>query len=183
MGDISLGELDREVVKDYVTRMQSMPGNLYLMRRKYKISNTHKLIEKALADGQPVMSRDAIGRHIESLGSMLKWAKSERYLLDNPAENLLAQSRPTVREQDRRISSPSMNYCVFSLLTGSKLVPEHLTNTDVTRAFARFTTGCPYSHYMLAGASMSFASFIWRTFAWIKTVLPILILILMHRIR
>lgn len=102
MGDISLGELDREVVKDYVTRMQSMPGNLYLMRRKYKISDTHKLIEKALADGQPVMSRDAIGRHIESLGSMLKWAKSERYLLDNPAENILAQSRPTVREQDRR---------------------------------------------------------------------------------
>ncbi|HHT5682976.1 site-specific integrase [Klebsiella sp. RHBSTW-00484] len=102
MGDISLGELDREVVKDYVTRMQSMPGNLYLMRRKYKISDTHKLIEKALADGQPVMSRDAIGRHIESLGSMLKWAKSERYLFDNPAENILAQSRPTVREQDRR---------------------------------------------------------------------------------
>ncbi|WKA63179.1 site-specific integrase [Pectobacterium aroidearum] len=102
MGDMSLGELDREVVKDYVTRMQSMPGNLYLMRRRYKISDTHKLIEKALADGQPVMSRDAIGRHIESLGSMLKWAKSERYLLDNPAENLLAQSRPTVREQDRR---------------------------------------------------------------------------------
>ncbi|HBO0701542.1 TPA: site-specific integrase [Enterobacter kobei] len=102
MGDISLGELDREVVKDYVTRMQSMPGNLYLMRRKYKISDTHKLIEKALADGQPVMSRDAIGRHIESLGSMLKWTKSERYLLDNPAENILAQSRPTVREQDRR---------------------------------------------------------------------------------
>lgn len=102
MGDLSLGELDRDVVKDYANKMQNMPGNLYLMRRKYKIYDTHKLIEKALIDGQPVMSRDAIGRHIESLGSMLKWAKSERYLFDNPAENLLAQSRPTVREQDRR---------------------------------------------------------------------------------
>ncbi|AKE08964.1 site-specific integrase [Serratia liquefaciens] len=102
MGDLPLGELDREVVKDYVARMQKMPGNLYLMRRKYKISETNKLIEKALADGQPVMSRDAIGRHIESLGSMLRWAKSERYLLDNPAENVLAQRRVMVREQDRR---------------------------------------------------------------------------------
>jgi hypothetical protein len=82
-----------------------------------------------------------------------------------------------------KTSSRRMNYCVFSLLTGSKLVQEHLTNTDLTRAFARFTTGCPYWHYMWAGASMSFASFIWRTFVWIKTVLPILILILMHRIR
>lgn len=82
--------------------MQNMPGNLYLMRRKYKISDTQKLIEIALADGQPVMSRDAIGRHIESLGSMLKWAKSERYLFDNPAENVLAQRRVMVREQDRR---------------------------------------------------------------------------------
>lgn len=102
MGDLKLGKLDRELVKDYVARMQKMPGNLYLMRRKYKISETNKLIEKALADGQPVMSRDAIGRHIESLGSMLRWAKSERYLLDNPAENVLAQRRVMVREQDRR---------------------------------------------------------------------------------
>ena len=102
MGDLTLGELNRDVVKDYVTKMQNMPGNLYLMRRKYKISDTHKLIEIALADGQPVMSRDAIGRHIESLGSMLKWAKSERYLFDNPAENVLAQRRVMVREQDRR---------------------------------------------------------------------------------
>jgi integrase len=102
MGDMPLSELDRDVVKDYVNRMQNMPGNLYLMRRKYKISDTHKLIETALADGQPVMSRDAIGRHIESLGSMLKWAKSERYLFDNPAENVLAQRRVMVREQDRR---------------------------------------------------------------------------------
>lgn len=102
MGDLSLGELDRDVVKDYVNKMQNMPGNLYLMRRKYKISDTHKLIEKALVDGQPVMSRDAIGRHIESLGSMLKWAKNERYLFDNPAENVLAQRRVMVREQDRR---------------------------------------------------------------------------------
>ncbi|HDG9807408.1 TPA: site-specific integrase [Raoultella planticola] len=102
MGDMSLSELDRDVVKDYVSRMQKMPGNLYLMRRKYKISDTHMLIEKALADGQPVMSRDAIGRHIESLGSMFKWAKSVRYLLDNPAENVLAQRRVMVREQDRR---------------------------------------------------------------------------------
>ncbi|HDL7099331.1 TPA: site-specific integrase [Yersinia enterocolitica] len=102
MGDMSLSELDRDVVKDYVSRMQKMSGNLYLMRRKYKISDTHMLIEKALADGQPVMSRDAIGRHIESLGSMFKWAKSVRYLLDNPAENVLAQRRVMVREQDRR---------------------------------------------------------------------------------
>jgi hypothetical protein len=70
MGDLTLGELNRDVVKDYITKMQNMPGNLYLMRRKYKISDTQKLIEIALADGQPVMSRDAIGRHIESLGSM-----------------------------------------------------------------------------------------------------------------
>ena len=31
---------------------------------------------------------------------MLKWAKSERYLFDNPAENVLAQRRVMVREQD-----------------------------------------------------------------------------------
>ncbi|TKI03798.1 site-specific integrase [Martelella alba] len=102
MGDLTLGELNRDIVKNYVTKMQNMPSNLYLMRRKYKISDTQKLIEIALADGQPVMSRDAIGRHIESLGSMLKWAKSERYLFDNPAENVLAQRRVMVREQDRR---------------------------------------------------------------------------------
>lgn len=47
MGDLKLGKLDRELVKDYVARMQKMPGNLYLMRRKYKILETDTLIEKA----------------------------------------------------------------------------------------------------------------------------------------
>ena len=130
------------------------------MRRKYKISDTHMLIEKALADGQPVMSRDAIGRHIESLGSMFKWAKSVRYLLDNPAENVLAQRRVMVREQDRRdLFTEDELLRIFSA-DWFKMVPEHQTNTDVTRVFARFTTGCPCWHYMWAGVSMSFASFI-----------------------
>lgn len=108
-----MGGLDREVVKNYFSRMQKMLGNLYLMRRKYKFSDTQKLIETLLADGLPVMSRNAIGRHIESLGSMLKWAKSERYLFDNPVENVIAQRRVMVREQNRQTSSPAMNNVNF----------------------------------------------------------------------
>ena len=142
MGDLSLGELDRDVVKDYANKMQNMPGNLYLMRRKYKIYDTHKLIEKALVDGQPVMSRDAIGRHIESLGSMLKWAKSERYLFDNPAENVLAQRRVMVREQDRR-----------ELFTEDELVQIFSADwfkkgTGTPNQYGRYTSFRPF-HYWL----------------------------------
>lgn len=142
MGDLPLGKLDRDVVKDYVARMQNMPGNLYLMRRKYKITDIHKLIEKALADGQPVMTRDAIGRHIESLGSMLKWAKSERYLLDNPAENVLAQRRVMVREQDRR-----------DLFTGDELIQIFTADwfkngAGTPNQYGRYTHFRPY-HYWL----------------------------------
>lgn len=142
MGNLTLGELNRDVVKDYVTKMQNMPSNLYLMRRKYKISETPKLVEKALADGQPVMSRDAIGRHIESLGAMLKWAKSERYLFDNPAENVLAQRRVMVRDQDRR-----------DLFTDSDLVQIFSADwfkkgAGTTNQYGRYTSFRPF-HYWL----------------------------------
>lgn len=142
MGDMSLGELDREVVKDYVSRMQKMPGNLYLMRRKYKISDTRMLIERALADGQPVMSRDAIGRHIESLGSMFKWAKKVRYLLDNPAENVLAQRRVMVREQDRRdLFTEDEQLRIFS-------TDWFKTGAGTPNQYGRYTSFRPF-HYWL----------------------------------
>ncbi|HIE4011811.1 TPA: DUF6538 domain-containing protein [Serratia marcescens] len=171
MGDLKLGKLDRELVKDYVARMQKMPGNLYLMRRKYKVSETNKLIEKALADGQPVMSRDAIGRHIESLGSMLRWAKSERYLLDNPAENVLAQRRVMVREQDRR-----------DLFTEEELIKIFSADwfkkgEGTPNQYGRYTRFRPYHYWrcIWADASMNFASFIWRIFGLIKMECRLLI--------
>ncbi|MBK4716307.1 MULTISPECIES: site-specific integrase [Tenebrionibacter/Tenebrionicola group] len=102
MGDVTLAELDRNVVKNYVSRMQRMPSNLYLMQRRYAAEDLEQLIEKALDAGESLMTKDAIGRHMASLGSMLKWACKENYLIANPVENVLAKRKKTARSQDNR---------------------------------------------------------------------------------
>ncbi|GAB7448224.1 DUF6538 domain-containing protein [Enterobacter kobei] len=102
MGDLTLAELDRNVVKNYVARMQRMPSNLYLMQRRYAAEDLDQLIEKALEAGESLMTKDAIGRHMASLGSMLNWACKETYLIANPVENVLAKRKKTARSQDDR---------------------------------------------------------------------------------
>lgn len=65
-----------------------------------------------------------------------------------------------VREQDRRdLFTDEELEQIFSADWFEK-ARERPINTDVIRASARFTTGCLCWHYMWAGASMSFASFI-----------------------
>ncbi|HDL8331269.1 site-specific integrase [Yersinia enterocolitica] len=102
MGDLTLADLDRDVVKDYVVKMQNMPGNLYLMRRRYDAEDFNQLIEKALAADEPKMTKDAIERHIASMGAMLEWARKETYLIANPTENVLAKRKRTSKDQDKR---------------------------------------------------------------------------------
>ncbi|EKN5921234.1 TPA: DUF6538 domain-containing protein [Yersinia enterocolitica] len=102
MGNLTLGELDRDVVKVYVAKMQKMPGNLYLMRRRYGAEDLNQLIEKALAAGEVTMTKDAIERHIASLGAMLEWARKETWLIANPIDNVLAKRKRKNKEQDKR---------------------------------------------------------------------------------
>lgn len=102
MGNLTLGELDRDVVKVYVAKMQKMPGNLYLMRRRYAAEDLNQLIEKALAAGEVTMTKDAIERHITALGAMLEWARRETWLIANPTENVLAKRKRKNKDQDKR---------------------------------------------------------------------------------
>lgn len=102
MGNLTLGELDRDVVKVYVAKMQKMPGNLYLMRRRYAAEDLNQLIEKALTAGEATMTKDAIERHITALGAMLEWARRETWLIGNPTENVLAKRKRKNKDQDKR---------------------------------------------------------------------------------
>ena len=72
------------------------------MQRRYAAEDLDQLIEKALDAGESLMTKDAIGRHMASLGSMLKWACKENYLIANPVENVLAKRKKTARSQDDR---------------------------------------------------------------------------------
>ena len=137
MGDLTLVELDRNVVKKYVSRMQRMPSNLYLMQRRYAAEDLDQLIEKALDAGESLMTKDAIGRHMASLGSMLKWACKENYLIANPVENVLAK-RMIV------ISSKMRNWNSYSLHTGLKLARVCRTNSGAILTFDLIAIGYPY---------------------------------------
>jgi hypothetical protein len=127
------------------------------------------------------MSRDAMGGILSHWVQCLNGLRAN-VIFDNPAENVLAQRRVMVREQDRRdLFTDDELELIFSADWFKK-------GAGTPNQYGRYTSFRPF-HYWLpllalyVGASMSFASFIFRIFAKIKTVLPILILTLMRRIK
>lgn len=142
VGDITLAELDRNVVKNYVSRMQRMPSNLYLMRRRYAAESLDQLIAKALDAGEPLMTKDAIERHMASLGSMLEWARKENYLIANPVENVLAKRKKIVRSQDNRHQfSDDELELIFSAYWFK-------TGAGVPNKFGRYIDFRPYRYWL-----------------------------------
>ncbi|HGE8282535.1 TPA: DUF6538 domain-containing protein [Serratia marcescens] len=142
VGDITLAELDRNIVKNYVSRMQRMPSNLYLMRRRYAAESLDQLIEKALDAGEPLMTKDAIERHMASLGSMLEWARKENYLIANPVENVLAKRKKIVRSQDNRHQfSDDELELIFSAYWFK-------TGAGVPNKFGRYIDFRPYRYWL-----------------------------------
>lgn len=105
MEDPSLAEIDRPVIIQYRSRLQTLPANLYQARRRHGVESLSDLITATEKFGEARMSLDTANDYIRKLSEMFNWAVTEELMPRNPAHKVGDVGKRKRREQDER--------CVF----------------------------------------------------------------------
>lgn len=87
MGDMALNDMNRDVLKDYKSKLLKLPAN-FSKNPKYRDKTIKQLL--ALDNSKP-MSLTSVNKHITWLSSMLNFALKEEYIGRNPAIGLKVQ--------------------------------------------------------------------------------------------
>jgi integrase len=102
MGDPTLTEIDRSMIIDYRTRLQTLPDNLYQSRRRHGVESLSDLIKAADKAGEPRMSLETANDYIRKLSEMFNWAVIGELIPRNPANKVGVAAKRKRREQDDR---------------------------------------------------------------------------------
>lgn len=104
MDDPCLGDIDGPLIKEYRTRLQALPHNLYQIRRRYSVDSISELIAVAEKEDLPRMSLDTARAYVRRLSELFVWAMTDGndYLPKNPAVGVGAVKDRDTREQDAR---------------------------------------------------------------------------------
>lgn len=107
MRDPVLGDIDRDLVREYMDRVAGVPHNSNRLRgpgKKYHGVDIQGLIKAAEADGLELMGPVRAGRYVQKIGEAFKWATRSGYMRDDPAAGMVATLGPSgkVKDQDKR---------------------------------------------------------------------------------
>lgn len=107
MGDPILGDIDRELVREYMARVAAVPHNSNRLRgpgKKYHGVDIQGLIKAAGADGLELMGAERAGRYVQKIGGAFKWAVKSGFMRDDPAAGMVDTlgSSERVKDQDKR---------------------------------------------------------------------------------
>lgn len=114
MDDPRLGDIDPPLIRKYLEKLQSLPGDLRLARSRFGTSRIDDLIKNAAAHSLNQMSLDAAIRHIRLLSEALNWGVRNEYLARNPAQNIKHSSRRKSEQKDRDSFNESDLKKIFS---------------------------------------------------------------------
>lgn len=107
MGDPVLGDIDRELVREYMAHVAAVPHNSNRLRgpgKKYHGVDIQGLIKAAEAEGLELMGPERAGRYVQKIGEAFKWAVKSGYMRDDPAAGMVATlgASERVKDQDKR---------------------------------------------------------------------------------
>ncbi|WP_368921261.1 DUF6538 domain-containing protein [Comamonas aquatica] len=107
MRDPVLGDIDRELVREYMDRVAGVPHDSKRLRgpgKKYHGVDIQGLIKAAEADGLELIGPVRAGRYVQKIGEVFKWATRSGYMRDDPAAGMVATLGPSekVKDQDKR---------------------------------------------------------------------------------
>lgn len=101
MGDPTLGQIDRDFVRNYIQKLKRVPHHRDIAKKQHKTDDINKLIELCDSSIQK-MSNASISKHIEKLSQYCRWLSNEGLLKQNPAEEILSKPKKKLRDQDKR---------------------------------------------------------------------------------
>lgn len=103
MNDPPLGIIDRELIRQYESKLKRMPANRHLAARRHETNDATKLLELAEKNSEQRLSAQTVESYLSKLSEVFRWAVKEDYLNKNPAENISQKARgATKRAQDSR---------------------------------------------------------------------------------
>ncbi|MBV7417321.1 site-specific integrase [Comamonas sp. CMM03] len=107
MGDPVLGDIDRELVREYMERVAGVPHGSNRCRgpgKKYHGMDIQGLIKAAGADEVELIGPVRAGRYVQKIGGAFKWAVKNGYMRDDPAAGMVDTlgSSERVKDQDKR---------------------------------------------------------------------------------
>lgn len=99
--DTSVGAATRDDWKRFVQTLKDLPPN-YTKRKLLKGLTAVDAAALARKQNLPTLSVSRVQGYIDHVSAMLKWAKNERKIPDNPMEGLSAGKDPVPKEDKRR---------------------------------------------------------------------------------
>lgn len=93
MNDPKLGAIDADLIHAYAERLQQLPSNIYLARRRYGMELTlPDLITVAKANGLDCKTESTARSHVAHIGEILNFGVSKGMLHVNPAPSVKARA-------------------------------------------------------------------------------------------
>lgn len=107
MHDPVLGDIDRELVREYMERVAEVPHGANRLRgpgKKYHGVDIHGLIKVAESDRLELIGPVRAGRYVQKIGEAFKWAAKSGYMRDDPTVGMVATfgASEKVKDQDKR---------------------------------------------------------------------------------
>lgn len=103
MGDPSLGAIDRELIRNYESKLRLMPSNRYQAARRHGTNDASMLLVFAEKNNEPRLSEKTVESYLGKLSEVFRWAVTEDYFGKNPADKIIRKTRGVkTRAQDDR---------------------------------------------------------------------------------
>ena len=117
MGDPALGEIEKETILEYGSRLGQLPNDIYQSKRKFKTDSLHDLIEIAERENLPCKTEQTVKGHIGRLSEILKYGADSHMLRFNPAADYRrgrGKAAMQRAQDERQVFSPAELNLIFS---------------------------------------------------------------------
>ena len=102
MGDPTLAEVNRDLMRTYVERLKAVPKQAGRVRNRYGVQTYSDLIDKAAEAGLPLLSELTVTDHGQRMSELFGWAVKEDYFTRNLAMSLAKPPKKKGKDQDKR---------------------------------------------------------------------------------
>ncbi len=99
MGDQELSLIDRNMVRTYREKLESLPADTRRAAKRYGINDLEKLISLTAKNGDERLPQRTVSLYLQKLAEMFNWAVTEELMTKNPAFGMAQALKPKNEKQ------------------------------------------------------------------------------------
>jgi len=114
MGDVPVGSIDRNKVRDFRKQLVKLPPNVYKVYPKHSPLEVLEMIDKGKLKAEP-MSSTSVNKHLARLSSLMIYSIKEGHRKDNPATDMTIKQKRRQDEERKAYDSQDIQMIVKNL--------------------------------------------------------------------